>query len=195
MRYRCNNPNANGFHLYGGRGITVCARWDDFWTFVADMGERPPGTTLDRIDVNGNYEPGNCRWATPKEQGRNRRNNEWVTIEGAEYKLVDLAELSGRNKQTIRQRIKAGRPYAEVIYSGEHPRGGPKILEAGQISRERRLAATHCRNGHEYTPDNTAITADGYRRCRQCTQDAMRRHIARRVSTLFSSGRTVPLSA
>lgn len=73
MRQRCRNPKAKGFRNYGGRGITVCDRWDDFETFVEDMGEKPPGTTLDRIDNDGNYEPSNCRWATAKEQLKNKR--------------------------------------------------------------------------------------------------------------------------
>lgn len=74
MRTRCRNPKCNRYANYGGRGIRICERWELFENFLADMGERPSGLSLDRYpDKNGNYEPGNCRWATSKEQAQNRR--------------------------------------------------------------------------------------------------------------------------
>ena len=85
MLSRCNNPNRPNYHYYGGRGITVCKRWkDSFHNFLTDMGIKPEGHQLDRTDVNGNYELGNCRWVTPKENANNRRIPEDV-ISGNMY--------------------------------------------------------------------------------------------------------------
>jgi hypothetical protein len=76
MRQRCNNPKNHAYADYGGRGIKICEEWlADFRNFLADMGNRPINTTLDRINVNGNYEPDNCRWASPKIQVHNRRGS------------------------------------------------------------------------------------------------------------------------
>lgn len=106
MKFRCENPNSREYAVYGGRGIKVCERWQKFENFLEDMGKRPKGKTLDRIDVDGNYEPSNCRWATPKEQARNRRNNTLITYNGKTQTLVEWEEETGIYSGTISMRIK-----------------------------------------------------------------------------------------
>lgn len=109
LRNRCNSPNTTSYPSYGGRGIRVCARWDSFENFVADMGPRPtPRHTIDRIDNDGNYEPANCRWVTPKDQGRNKRNNRKFTFRGKTLCLTEWAEELGVPVATLRARIRAG---------------------------------------------------------------------------------------
>ena len=73
MRARCNSRGNSSYGFYGAKGIRICKRWDDFWVFVKDMGERPIGFTIDRINGSGNYEPSNCRWVSRAEQSRNRK--------------------------------------------------------------------------------------------------------------------------
>mgnify|MGYP003439295674 CR=1 FL=1 len=105
MKERCYDKSRWSYKWYGGRGIKVCERWMKFENFYADMGDRPEGKTLDRIDNNGDYEPGNCRWESRKRQMRNTRRA--VSIGG--YKsIIDAAEATGLNKGTIRSRIKLG---------------------------------------------------------------------------------------
>jgi hypothetical protein len=91
MHNRCTNEKQAGWENYGGRGIEICERWLDFSNFVSDMGEAPEGHSIDRIDCNGNYEPGNCRWATAHQQAANKRNsrNRFVIFEGREMVLKD----------------------------------------------------------------------------------------------------------
>lgn len=109
MRDRCRNPNSKRYADYGGRGITVCDRWDSFENFLSDMGERPDGKTLDRYpDVNGNYEPGNCRWATTKQQANNVRRSVFLEFDGRRMTASEWGEEIGICQKLIRQRIKSG---------------------------------------------------------------------------------------
>ena len=95
MKQRCTNPNYNQFDDYGGRGITFCERWMLFDNFFADMGERPKGTTLDRIDNTKGYDPTNCRWATRREQQLNKRDTRNVTIDGQAMCVSHAAKQLG----------------------------------------------------------------------------------------------------
>lgn len=105
---RCSNAKAHGFENYGGRGIVICPRWRaSFEAFFADMGPRPAGTSIDRIDVNGNYEPGNCRWATQREQQNNRRDSRFIEARGERLTVADWARRLGISVDVIRAR--AGR--------------------------------------------------------------------------------------
>lgn len=110
-RYRCFNPHAHGFHNYGGRGISMCEEWrSSFSTFYANMGPCLKRMSLERINVNGNYEPGNCKWATSTEQCRNMRHNVFITHGGETRTLIEWAGRSGIHENIIRRRHKAGLP-------------------------------------------------------------------------------------
>lgn len=107
MMGRCLNHSHHAYHNYGGRGIAVCDRWKQFEGFLSDMGERPLGKTLDRYpDKNGNYEPGNCRWATWDEQGNNRRDNVILSVQGESMTLIRWARKTGLSPQVINYRMK-----------------------------------------------------------------------------------------
>lgn len=105
MRSRCLNPTHHAYRDYGGRGITVDPRWDRFENFLADMGSRPAGTSLDRKDNSLGYSPENCRWATPLEQGNNMRSNRLLTIGGRTQTVAQWARERGINYDTFRTRI------------------------------------------------------------------------------------------
>ena len=109
MKQRCLNPNSDKYKDYGGRGIRVCERWLKFENFLADMG-RPPGSgySIDRIDNDGDYEPGNCRWATLQEQATNKRNNIMLDWHGERMTLAEAARRAGLNRSTVWRRIRRG---------------------------------------------------------------------------------------
>lgn len=108
---RATNKKSKDFHRYGGIGIGICERWLSFENFYNDMGERPEGYSLDRIDPNKGYEPGNCRWATPKQQAMNRRDLVVIATPAGEMPLVEYAEKIGISKGAAHLRLKRGKLY------------------------------------------------------------------------------------
>lgn len=109
MRTRCENKKSPYFFRYGGRGISICERWLDFKNFFEDMGCRPSTKhSIDRIDVDGNYEPSNCRWTTMKIQQRNRGNNTIYTYNGVTASLAELCEINACKYTTVHMRLSKG---------------------------------------------------------------------------------------
>lgn len=108
MLLRCNNPVSKQYKDYGGRGITICDRWLKFENFLTDMGVRPDDRTLDRINVDGNYEPGNCQWATRTEQARNTRTNKFVNYKGKRMTQAEFGGLVGLTQATVSYRLRKG---------------------------------------------------------------------------------------
>lgn len=112
MKGRCYNPSNNRYHLYGARGICVCERWrgkNGFSNFLSDMGPRPSENhSIDRKDNDGNYEPGNCRWATDAEQASNQRRNMIVDWNGERLTVAEVARRTGIKAATLYQRIHMG---------------------------------------------------------------------------------------
>jgi hypothetical protein len=168
MKRRCDSPKNRAYHRYGGRGITVCERWlHDFHAFVADMGERPKGTSIDRIDNDKGYSPENCRWSTRAEQQLNRECVKKVFIEGKQYFAHELSKISGVKTDTIINRVERGLPYNEVI-SSQHLRNLDGFLLGAEISAKKRKSKTHCKRGHEYDEANLHIDKAGAKQCKKC---------------------------
>lgn len=179
MRQRCNNPNSRFFSYYGGRGIRVCERWTAFENFLADMGQPGPGETLDRVDNNGDYEPGNCRWASRREQQNNRRVNRLVTMKGEQHTIAEWARIVGIHYNTMAQRIDAGMSVDEVLCPKKlTDLTGLSVGVAASVAARR--ARTHCKRGHPWDEANTGRQKGG-RRCRAChrEKEAARRNNAR----------------
>jgi hypothetical protein len=125
MRARCSNPRNDDYADYGGRGIRVCAEWNDFAVFYKAMGDRPDGATLDRIDVNGNYDPANCRWADAIEQANNKRNNHIIQHQGQSRTLAEWCKIFDIEPSKVRYRLKQGwsfdRAFSANDYRGAKP--------------------------------------------------------------------------
>lgn len=126
MRSRCNDPAHHRYKNYGGRGIKVCERWGSYKNFIEDMGLPPfPGATLDRIDNDGPYSPENVQWATRATQGKNRRNNRWLTAHGETLTVADWARKTGLQFSTIAARLRYGKT-PEAAVAVEKPAGWRK---------------------------------------------------------------------
>lgn len=127
MINRCSDPTQSNWKNYGGRGIRVCSRWrGSFVNFLADMGPRPPGKELDRIDNDGDYEPGNVRWATRKENMRNRRSTRVLEFRGQRRTLAECAELSGVSRWLMYDRLRRGWSAERAVSQPPHVPGRPK---------------------------------------------------------------------
>jgi hypothetical protein len=171
MRRRCRTPSNNAWANYGGRGITICPEWDSFSRFVADMGPRPTNLhSIDRIDCDGNYEPGNCRWATRKQQQRNQRCTRHVVVEGKTYIAAELQEQYGIKSDTIVKRAAAGAPFDRVVSRERLLVAEPTWQGAVKARIAKQLARTHCKNGHPWSLENTAYYSKG-RYCRICNRE------------------------
>lgn len=109
MLARCNSPSSAAYRKYGAVGISVCDRWKKFENFFSDMGERPSlRHSIDRIDGKKNYDPGNCRWATPRQQQTNLKNNVRISHDGKHLTIGEWSDIVGLNPKTIYSRLKLG---------------------------------------------------------------------------------------
>lgn len=118
MRWRCMSTRCPDYPNYGGRGIKLCQRWTEFWSFVEDMGDTfEPGMTIERIDVNGDYEPGNCKWITNEEQANNRRTTNWIELDGLRMNVMQWSIYAKVDRSNIYRRLdKPGLTTRQVIY-------------------------------------------------------------------------------
>lgn len=155
---RCTNPKCKAWKNYGARGITICGEWrNSFEAFFARVGVRPsPKHSIDRYpDNDGNYEPGNVRWATIQEQSRNRRSNRLITFNGETKCLKDWARSFGVSYQSLQRRLRKNVPFDKNNYTAMR---------------------THCPRGHAYDKSNTFVGKRGDRRCRACARQQRERN-------------------
>jgi len=197
MVKRCHHTNGSGYENYGARGITVCDRWrfgedgkSGLELFAADMGPKPsPKHSIDRMDNDGNYEPGNCRWATAEEQANNTRANRRIEFRGETKTVTQWAQTLGVDMYLVSHRLAAGwsveRALTDPPTRHERRTAPPKVQKdvtkiLGPSAANARKVA--CPRGHEFGTENTYYTPDGRRSCRPCEQmlQNIRRRRARR---------------
>ena len=128
MMQRCTNPKHHHWHKYGGSGISVCDSWRTFANFLADMGERPQGTTLDRIEGSNGYSPDNCKWSSIKDQQRNRKTCKRITWNGKTQTMVEWAEELKIPYATLESRLRHGMT-TEKAFTQRRLKGSPVFLD------------------------------------------------------------------
>jgi len=138
MIQRCTNPKHKSYHRYGGRGVQICERWrNSFEAFKEDMGERSSEQSIERIDNNGNYEPGNCRWATNQEQNLNREDTVKITIGSVTKTIPEWAEVKGLSPNALYLRIRNGwDPVTAIITPPRKQLDDKEVLELVRMSKE-----------------------------------------------------------
>ncbi len=145
MMRRCFYPGDLCYHRYGGRGITVCSRWLKFSNFVSDMGDRPEGKTIDRIDNDKGYYPTNCKWSTVTEQNRNRSCTTFYTCHGRRGTLYELATLHKISPETAQWRLRTGMSPDEAFCKPVKKIKAANYLSDDQAKEIRKLSATMSR--------------------------------------------------
>ena len=176
MVTRCQNPKAQAYHYYGGRGITVCDRWlESFETFYADMGERPsPKHSIDRIDNDGPYSPENCRWATWEEQANNKRNTVWIEFQGerlsaAQWRkrlgvVSDLHAVAKKYNRSIASVVAA---FVGAVEEGKHATPAKLLgIKRPLQNKEAALARDRRRYAERVAAENARRAAEMHRRLR-----------------------------
>lgn len=186
MMSRCYRKYHQSYRNYGARGITVCSRWHSYENFLADMGRRPSTQhSLDRIDNDGNYEPDNCRWATYKEQQRNKRTSAHITIDGRTQTVSDWADEMGVSRNRIQSRINIGwDPKDAVLQPPKLSRdafpvgtifgawtvvGDPQPVACGSQGKKRRYYPCRCMCGQENLIRTDALRSGRSASCHRCS--------------------------
>jgi hypothetical protein len=167
IRQRCNNPNSQAYQYYGGRGIKICERWNNILNFLEDMGHPETDMSIDRIDPNGHYCPENCRWATRSQQQSNRRNNHFIEYNGKKQTAREWAKELGIPQQTVYGRIDLGWDVEKILLPKKQiDKSGLSL--GGIANGARNKSKTHCKNGHEFSEENTRKNGKNGRACLKC---------------------------